>query len=522
MEDEHGAYPPTGATTLEHLTGPSRGTVTWLSGSTLDISLRTNLFLRVSEARPGEPRDDLVACLHRADDTYEIEVLEGRPIWVNGVRVTTQKLKHRDMIEFGETGPLSRFCIYREDRPVRKMVDDILSDGLVYLRVSRQPVTNRVFRAFYGLLGRLVHETTILFRIGVILAITALAALAYQQDRLNVLLQQRIERGATLLESFAGALASAREEALTPSDLKALRQELGPRLSSNAERLALLERRSQASARVIAESMSSVVFLQGAYGFREPSSDRMLRHVVNDDGRPLISPIGQPLLSLEGDGPVAERQYTGTGFAVGDGVALVTNRHVAMPWENYANVEALADQGLEPVMIKFIVYVPGEEAAGTVELVRASEDADLAILRRKDVAEPMPGLRLADAPPTPGDEVIVMGYPTGVRSMLAQSGEDFIEELQKTEDTGFWSVAARLAEKGHIAPLSSRGIVSQATKVTIVYDAETTHGGSGGPVLDINGSVIAVNVAILPEFGGSNLGVPVAKVRALLEDAGLR
>ncbi|MFQ6019046.1 MAG: trypsin-like peptidase domain-containing protein [Kiloniellaceae bacterium] len=522
MKDERGAYPLAGATALEHLTGPSRGTVTWLSGSTLDISLRTNRFLRVSEARPDEPPDDLVARLHRAEDTYEIEALEGRPVWVNGVRVTAQKLEHRDMIEFGEIGPLSRFRLYREDRPVRKLVADILSDGLVYLRVSRQPVANRVFRAFYGLFRRLMHETTLLFRVGVILAIVALTALAYQQNRLNVLLQQRIERGATLLESFAGALARAREEALTPSDLKALRQELGHRLSSNAERLAALERRSQASARVIAGSMSSVVFLQGAYGFRERSSGRMLRHVVDDDGRPLISPIGQPLLSLEGDGPVAERQFTGTGFAVGDGGALVTNRHVALPWENDANVEALADQGLEPVMIKYIVYVPRKEAAGTVELVRASEDADLAVLRRKDVAKPMPGLKLADAPPVPGDEVIVMGYPTGLRSMLAQSGEDFIEELQKTEDTGFWSVAARLAEKGHIAPLASRGIVSQATPVTIVYDAETTHGGSGGPVLDTNGSVVAVNAAILPEYGGSNLGVPVAKVRALLEDAGLR
>ena len=522
MADERGAYPLAGAAALEHLTGPSRGMVTWLSGPTLDISLRTNRFLRVSEARPDEPRDDLVARLHRAEDTYEIEALEGRPVWVNGVRVTAQKLEHRDMIEFGEIGPLSRFRLYREDRPVRKMVADMLSDCLVYLRVSRQPVAKRVFRAFYGLLRRLMHETTLLFRIGVILAIVALAALAYQQNRLNVLLQQRIESGATRLESFAGALARAREEALTPRDLKALRQELGRRLSSTAERLADLERRSRASARVIAESMSSVVFLQGAYGFRERSSGRMLRHVVDDDGRRLISPIGRPLLSLEGDGPVAERQFTGTGFAVGDGGVLVTNRHVALPWENDANVEALADQGLEPVMIKYIVYVPGKEAAGSVELVRASEDADLAVLRRKDVAEPMPGLKLADAPPAPGDEVIVMGYPTGLRSMLAQSGEDFIEELQKTEDTGFWSVAARLAEKGHIAPLASRGIVGQVTRATIVYDAETTYGGSGGPVLDINGSVVAVNAAILPEYGGANLGVPVAKVRALLEDAGLR
>ena len=173
-------------------------------------------------------------------------------------------------------------------------------------------------------------------------------------------------------------------------------------------------------------------------------------------------------------------------------------------------------QGLEPVTIKFIIYLPGKAAAVPVELLRASEDADLAVLRRMDRAEPTPGLRLADGPPAPGDEVIVMGYPTGLRSMLAQAGDAFIEELQKTENTGFWSVGARLAEAGQIAPLASRGIVGQATPTAIVYDAETTHGGSGGPVLDINGSVVAVNAAILPEFGGSNLGVPVAKVLALL------
>jgi len=130
-------------------------------------------------------------------------------------------------------------------------------------------------------------------------------------------------------------------------------------------------------------------------------------------------------------------------------------------------------------------------------------------------------LKISETLPIPGNEIIVMGYPTGLRSMLAQSGGEFIEELQESEDTGFWSVAARLAENGYIAPLSSRGIVSQATHATIVYDAETTHGGSGGPVLDINGHVVAVNAAILPEYGGSNLGVPIEKVRTLLATAGL-
>ena len=114
-----------------------------------------------------------------------------------------------------------------------------------------------------------------------------------------------------------------------------------------------------------------------------------------------------------------------------------------------------------------------------------------------------------------------MGYPTGLRSMLAKSGKSFVEELQKTKDTVFWSVAARLAKQGYIAPLASRGIVGQSTVAIIVYDAETTQGGSGGPVFDTNGLVVAVNTAVLPEYGGSNFGVPATKVRELLAQAGI-
>ena len=100
MEDERSAD-PLAVAALEHLTGPSRGTVTWLSGSNMCISLSTNRFIRVSEARPGEPPDDLVARLHRAGDTYEIEAVEARPVWVNGARVSAGKLEHGATIEFG-------------------------------------------------------------------------------------------------------------------------------------------------------------------------------------------------------------------------------------------------------------------------------------------------------------------------------------------------------------------------------------------------------------------------------------
>ncbi len=431
------------------------------------------------------------------------------------------KLHSRDLIEFGEDGPLSRFYIYREDRPTHKPAAEILDEGLVYLRMNRRPIASRLARASSGLIVRLLRETTLLFRIGVVVALAVLGVLVYQQGRLNTLLQEQIASDTGRIEDFAVALIRARDEALTPGDLTALRTEIGTELTSAAERLEALEKRSQASARVIAGSVSSVVFLQGAYGFRDRQSGRMLRYAVDDDGNPLLSPLGPPRLSLEGDGSMAERQFSGTGFAVGDGDTLVTNRHVALPWENDSNVQAMAEQGLEPVMLKYIAYAPDAETAGTVELIRASAAADVAILRLADMSPPMQGLALADALPSPGDEIIVMGYPTGLRALLAQSGEDFITELQETDDTGFFSVAARLAARGYIAPLASRGIVGQATLATIVYDAETTHGGSGGPVLGVDGKVVAVNAAILPEFGGSNFGVPVERVKELLAEAGL-
>jgi S1-C subfamily serine protease len=514
-----------GALAFEHQTGPSRGKSTWLTGPALDISLSPNRLVRVADSKPeistDELPDDVIARLNRVGDSYEIEDVRGDSVWVNGTPGHSQLLMHGDMIEFGEAGPLSRFCIYCGDQPHHITVGDILSDSFTYLRVSRQPIPVRLFRVCNALLRRLFRETTGLFRIGVVISILVLAVLIYQQNQLNTLVQQRLEQGFSRLDSFANALARARKEALTPSDLIGLRQEIGQKLVLNAERLAALERRSEASARVVSQSIPSVLFIQGAYGFREKSSGRMLRQVVDNEKRVILSPLGQPMITLEGDGPIAERQYTGTGFAVGDKGALATNRHVALPWENDADVAAMKAQGLEPVMIKLIAYLPGKSTAVAVELVKASDDADLAVLRQKGSFNPLKGLTLADAAPDLGTEVVVMGYPTGLRSMLAQSGDAFIAALQKAGDTEFWSVGQRLAAKGFIAPLASRGIVGQATKTAIVYDAETTHGGSGGPVLDTEGRVVAVNAAILPEYGGSNLGVPASKLRELLKKSGM-
>lgn len=506
---------------LVHQTGPAKSTVSWLKDSTLDVFLSPSRIIRVSETHPDETRDGIIARLHRAEGSYEIEALDGSEVRVNRDLITTQMLKHGDMIEFGDAGPLSRFRLYQRDKLARKLIGDILSDRFAYLRASRRPLIQRLWRAFRGLIKLLMSETTLLFRLGVIVAISGLVIFAFQQNRLNVLLQQRMEQGSSRLDSVSLALSQARSEALTPNDLKVLRQDIRNRITSHSDRLKALELRSEASARVVSESLPAVVFLQGSYGFRETSSGLMLRYIVDEEGEVLKSDFGQPLVSLEANGPVAERQFTGTGFIVGEKKALVTNRHVALPWENDAGIEMLAHQGLKPEMIKFIFYVPGSPKAGEIELVRVSENADLAVLRYINGDKPENFLSLAAKPATAGDEIVVMGYPTGLRSMLAQSGETFIKELQASGDMEFWSVAARLAENRLIVPLASRGIIGQMTLATIVYDAETTHGGSGGPVLNTDGAVVAVNTAILPEFGGANLGVPVSKVRELLRESEL-
>jgi S1-C subfamily serine protease len=500
---------------LEYLTGPVRGTATWLNGNTLDVLVSDSRVVRIAESGCEQPAANAVARLHLSGDTYEIEALEGTPLWVNGVQIGARRLEQRDLIEFGETGPLSRFRIYRESSPVRKSVADIVSDCVDYARVSRRPLGARLRAAFADFLKSLTYQTTFLFRLSVIVSIFALVAITYSQYRSNVRLQAQVESDSLRLEAFSRALYKAQQESLTSRDLGELRREVDQHLTAAVERLNTLEQRSEASRRVISSARQSIVFLQGAYGFRHKATGAVLKHSIGDDQEPLLSPRGQPLLTLDGDGPAAIRQFTGTAFVIDETGMLLTNRHVALPWEDDASVQALGSQGLEPYLVRFVGYLPNTQDPFDVKLLQVSDVADIALLSCSGVTGTIPSLPLGE-PPNPGDEVIVMGYPTGLRSLLAQTGKAFLKELQSGDDLDFWAVAQKLSESQFIQPLASRGIVGQVSPAAIVYDAETTHGGSGGPVLNVKGQVIAVNTAIIPEYGGSNFGVPVEFIRQLL------
>ena len=107
-----------------------------------------------------------------------------------------------------------------------------------------------------------------------------------------------------------------------------------------------------------------------------------------------------------------------------------------------------------------------------------------------------------------GDPVVLIGYPTGIEGILARAGDDTTEKVTENAHQ-VTQVVSRLAAQRLIRPTTTQGHIGDVLKDKIVYDAATTSGGSGGPLFNRDGKVIGVNFAVLNNFGGSNLAVPI-------------
>lgn len=366
-----------------------------------------------------------------------------------------------------------------------------------------------------NLFGESTARATFWFRSGVVGMFALLAFSTVALSHRNLELERRLTDGEARVTDISSLLERTERRAITQEHLGTVQAGLESDLSSTVRRVAALEARSQAVTRTIAAVSPSVVFLQGAYGFVEEGSGRPLRYVLGANGKPIATPRG-PAVSLNGTGPVIEAQFTGTAFVTTSDGLLLTNRHVAVPWEDDKSVEAFSSKGLVPVIRRFVGYLPDIEEPFDVTLVSVSDESDLAVLKGGSIPSEVPALELSTVRPQPGDEVIVVGYPTGFRALLARTEKRFLDDLGAEGELDAWTVAEQLSKTGSISPLATRGIIGQVTETMVVYDAETAQGGSGGPVLTADGKVVAINTAILPEFGGSNLGVPVARALPLL------
>lgn len=498
---------------VSFLSGSRRGDTLQLAGEALTIGTDVESDIRL----PGDTEPLPLghhATLVRRGRSYQIVAAPGAGVWVNGEQVNELVLASGDVLEIGRDGSVLRFRLYPAGESPFKSLPEIFADCAECARAERGALRKA------GTLIRVVPrelatQTTRRFRILTVIAIAMVAVTTGMTARRNVLLEQELLSGIERFEGVSALVGRARSSMVTDGELA----EVLAQLRATSERVEVLEAMSTANSRVISAASGAIVFLQGSYHFVDPESERPLRLVLGDDGQPVRSPQGYPALSLDGDGPPLEIFLTGTGFVATPEGLVLTNRHVAVPWEFDDAAKAILASGFEPRWRRFQAFLSGQEEPHAVDVIVTSDNADLAVLQMADVVKEVPYITLATEPPAPGDAVIVMGYPLGLRALMARSDESLVTELRRDGVTDFFEQARRIAVAGFMQPLATRGIVGQVTTASIVYDAETTSGGSGGPVIDLNGRVVAVNMAILPEFGGSNLGVPAADAVALIRRA---
>lgn len=280
--------------------------------------------------------------------------------------------------------------------------------------------------------------------------------------------------------------------------------------------------------KIVAEYSRGVCLISGSFVFVESGSGRQLRYPesqMSDDGV-VIQNGEEPMeLTPDGTGAIAEFEFVGTGFYVGDGYVL-TNKHVAQPWLADERAQSLSVTGIngKPRLKKLVAYFPDHAQPLTLRFKSASSRDDLAVctLDTKEVPEKIPVLPLdkdSDAVAI-GKEVAMMGYPNGPDRILALAEESEARDINARYGSSLESLIKYLSESKRIRPQTTKGAITDLADRRIVHSAQTAEGGSGAPLFGQSGRVIGVNFAIFTENTASNFAVPVRYALTLLERAG--
>jgi S1-C subfamily serine protease len=268
---------------------------------------------------------------------------------------------------------------------------------------------------------------------------------------------------------------------------------------------------------------NGVCLIAGSYYFVEAGTGRPLRWAeAQTDGGTAQS--GAPeALTPEGNAAIAEFEFVGTGFHVGQGFVM-TNRHIAQPWMADDRAQSISGSlKAQPRLRRLIAYFPGFTQAIPLDFKAASQKDDLAVctLTMPEIPETIPVLPLETDPDAVavGKTVVMMGYPSGPDRLLALLDDAESRGIQQRYGTPMAQLAY-LAETKRIQPLTTQGNITDLDVRRIVYDARTAEGGSGAPLFGPSGRVIGVNFAVFTENQASNFAVPIRFSLSLLERAG--
>jgi S1-C subfamily serine protease/CheY-like chemotaxis protein len=298
---------------------------------------------------------------------------------------------------------------------------------------------------------------------------------------------------------------------------------LQSQLSVVEERLQRLEAGGKIAQTIIQTYEPSVCLIHVVVGFRERSTGLRLRYEgVTSTGEPATDEHSNPLVGVTGSGAEVHLDVLGTGFLVSDNGQILTNHHVAEPWWDNDDLREMTDQGVDPVVIEMTAYFPGISHGISMTTEKISPDADVALLKGSVSGPKMKEVAFAegDRSAVSGGPVVLLGYPTGVDAILARSGEETIRSIATATKGEPKAVVEELARRHLIRPVVTQGHIGDVLTDKIIYDAQTSSGGSGGPLFNSEGKVIGINFAMVRDFGGANFAIPIAYGNSLLKPGG--
>jgi S1-C subfamily serine protease len=239
---------------------------------------------------------------------------------------------------------------------------------------------------------------------------------------------------------------------------------------------------------------------------------------INPQGEPLQDSEGNPIFTLAGNGPEVRANFFGSGFLAAGGGRALTNRHVVEPWWKNDELTAIAREGIRAEIAEISAYFPDSPRAFRMEIAKISPETDLAVVQGdlSDLKSPALALDKSEGAAISGQPLVSVGYATGLDAILARAGEETAEAIITTTNGNPKQVLAELARRNLIRPITTQGHIGDVLPDKIVYDAQTTSGGSGGPLFNHHGKVIGVTFAVVQGFGGSNLGIPIRYALPLL------
>ena len=312
-------------------------------------------------------------------------------------------------------------------------------------------------------------------------------------------------------ETLKSQIATSKSE-----DASALQNQL----AAVESRLQKIETEGKFAERIIQAYEPSVCLIHVVLGFREHTTGLRLRYAgVTSSGEPQTDEHSNPLVGLSGNGPEVHLDVFGTGFLVSDTGRILTNHHVAEPWWQNDDLKEMLDQGVEPVIAEMTAYFPGITSGIAVSTEKISAAADVAVVKGNVSGLGIKQTALADGrrSAVSGGPVVLLGYPTALDAILARAGAETLQSIANASKGDPKQVMEELARRNLIRPVTTQGHIGDVLADKIVYDAQTSSGGSGGPLFNNQGKVIGINFAMVREFGGSNFAIPVAYGQSLLK-----